>query len=112
MAVAGWFIAEDEGVGFESERLIGAADFVIRLEPRHRQPSIDEDQRRVVLKLPIRCPLHPDQLRREHGEARIPDNDDGFRVGHRVVGDKAGVLAVPVESGSVRLPDQSWTCPV
>ena len=55
------------------------------LELRHRQPPIDKHKRRVILKLPIRRPLHANQLRREHREPRIADRHNGLRIGHRIV---------------------------
>jgi hypothetical protein len=36
----------------------------------------------MILKLPIRSPFHPDQLRCQHGKPRIAKRDHGFGVGH------------------------------
>ncbi len=63
-----------------------------RLELRHRQLSIDEHKRRMILKLPIRRPLHANQLRRQHREPRVAHRHHRLWVGDRIVRRRRGTL--------------------
>ncbi len=66
---------------------------------RHRQPPIDEHQRRVILKLARSRPFHANQLRRQHREPRVADRHNGLRICHRIVRQS---------HGSCRCPHTRW----
>ena len=48
------------------------------------QAAIDENQRRVILEVRVNGPLHADEARSQHREARRPFDDDGPGVGDRI----------------------------
>ena len=65
---------------------VDCAEFVAgRAELRYRQIAVQEDQRSVVFELAVGGPLHADELRRQNGEARVIDLDDGLGVGNGIV---------------------------
>ena len=65
----------------DGERAVGDGVRVLR----HGQLAMDEGERGAVLEAAALGPLQPQELRREHGEARLARDDDGRRVCHRVV---------------------------
>ncbi len=84
-AVAGGRVGEREGCGLDGQRLLAVAVADIVRELRHRQAAIDEDQRGVIFKLAVGRPLHANELRCEHGEARMTGDHLGFSIGNRIV---------------------------
>src|SRR5689334_17868689 len=69
-------VAEGEVAGLNQNRLEVRQ---LMRELRYWQLAIEEDQRGAVLKFPIRCPLHANQLWSKHCESRFSDGENRFR---------------------------------